>query len=943
VMRKSLAWASALLILIGLYAASCYNYLLFHCIAEVFSVVVACGIFMVAWNTRRYRIPNYLLLIGIAYLFIGVLDFTHTLAYAGMNIFNDYGANAPTQLWIAARYMESLTLLAAPFMLHRRTRPGFYFLIYAAVTAAVIVVIFHWRIFPDCYRPDAGGLTPFKKISEYIICLILLAAGFLAYRRRAHFDPEALKWLLLSIAAMVFSELAFTTYASVFGFANLLGHYFKIISFYLIYKAVIETGLTKPYDLLFRDLERQSEAHSRQRRFLETLLDTAQVCIAVMTGRDLRYTVVNKAYQSLRPNVPMLGRTYRDVFPEAAAAGTEALLQRVLDAGEPRFDYGYHAPIPGKPDAAWDHQIVRLPSAQEEESSVLVITWDVTDHERMEEALRQSEERLRLLGNNLPDSAVYQYTHGADGKVRFLYCSAGIERLNGVRAEEVLRDPNILHGQIPPEHYKPFVEAEARSARELSDFDMDVPMRRPDGKIRWMRLHSRPRRTPDGGVVWDGVQTDVTERKRTEEALMESEQRVRRKLKSVLTPEGDLGALELADLIDTQALQELMNNFYALARIPMSILDIQGNVLVRVGWQEICTRFHRVHPDTRRHCLDSAARLSAGLAQDEYRLSKCRNNMWDMATPIIVAGRHVGDIHTGQFFFEDEEVDRALFRTQAREYSFDEEQYLTALDRVPRLSRKTVDRGMAFLLKLADTLSQLGYSNARLARLLAERDRLADSLREREERLKASLGEKEVLLQEIHHRVKNNMQVISSLVSLQAEESPDAAMRAVLMDVAHRVRSMALVHEKLYQSIDLARVEFDEYARSLLSYLWHAHGAMEPGTRLTMDLAPVSLPVNMAVPCGLILNELFSNALKHAFGNGAGGEIAVSLSGGMQGPVRMVVRDNGSGLPEGFDWREARSLGLRLVHMLAGQLHAAVEVANNGGTEFAITFKGMVE
>jgi PAS domain S-box-containing protein len=211
-----------------------------------------------------------------------------------------------------------------------------------------------------------------------------------------------------------------------------------------------------------------------------------------------------------------------------------------------------------------------------------------------------------------------------------------------------------------------------------------------------------------------------------------------------------------------------------------------------------------------------------------------------------------------------------------------------------------------------------------------------------EEAIRASLREKEVLLKEIHHRVKNNMQVISSLVALQADEVQDPAMRAVLQDVTHRVRSMALVHEKLYQSADLALVELDEYARSLLNYLWRAHGSAASGVRLSLDLEPVFLSVNEAVPCGLILNELVTNALKHAFsGHGhAEGVVAVSLRGGPQGQVGLCVRDNGAGLPAGVDWREARTLGLRLVQMLAGQLHAAVEVSSNEGTEFRISFEG---
>ena len=147
---------------------------------------------------------------------------------------------------------------------------------------------------------------------------------------------------------------------------------------------------------------------------------------------------------------------------------------------------------------------------------------EMIEQSRAEKALQESELRLRLLGDNLPDSAVYQYVHEFDGSVGFLYFSAGIEKLNDVSVIDVLRDPSTLHRQILPEHLEQLLEAEKRSASELSDFDMDVPMRLPDGQLRWMRLHSRPRRLSDGRTIWDGVQTDITERKLIEKALLES-------------------------------------------------------------------------------------------------------------------------------------------------------------------------------------------------------------------------------------------------------------------------------------------------------------------------------------------------------------------------------------------------------------------------------------
>jgi PAS domain S-box-containing protein len=139
------------------------------------------------------------------------------------------------------------------------------------------------------------------------------------------------------------------------------------------------------------------------------------------------------------------------------------------------------------------------------------------------EELRESEERLRRLGENLPESAIYQYMHDKDGTPLFCYVSNAIERINGVRAEDVLRDPDVLRRQILPEFVQSFVEAERKSARNLTDFLMDVPMRRPDGAVRWMRMRSRPRRLPDGGTLWDGVQTDITERKQAAARLAERE------------------------------------------------------------------------------------------------------------------------------------------------------------------------------------------------------------------------------------------------------------------------------------------------------------------------------------------------------------------------------------------------------------------------------------
>lgn len=207
------------------------------------------------------------------------------------------------------------------------------------------------------------------------------------------------------------------------------------------------------------------------------------------------------------------------------------------------------------------------------------------------------------------------------------------------------------------------------------------------------------------------------------------------------------------------------------------------------------------------------------------------------------------------------------------------------------------------------------------------------------DRLKNSLREKDVLLKELHHRVKNNLQVISSLVSLQADAHANPSLRDLFENVQDQVRTMALVHEKLYQNEDIGHVEFADYARSLLQYLWRAHGTVASDVKLTLDLQPVSLTVEAAVPCGLMLNELASNSLKHAFRGRSDGEVCVSLHSEPDGRVRLCVGDNGVGMPAGLDWRKSQSFGLRLVQMLAGQLNGTVEMRTDGGTKFEVIFE----
>jgi PAS domain S-box-containing protein len=392
--RSKVTFLFGFSILFGLYLTSLYSYLLFHSLAEIFSIIIACGIFMIAWNSRRFLDNRYLLFIGIAYLFVGGLDLVHTLAYKGMGVFSGYDANLPTQLWIAARYLQSISLLLAPLWIGRKLKINPMLLAYGVVVALLLLAIFPWQIFPDCFM-EGRGLTPFKKISEYIISLILMTAIVFLIQRQKEFDPIVFRLLSGAILTTIAAEVAFTFYVSVYGLSNLVGHLFKVVSFYLIYKALIETGLVRPYDLLFRNLKKSEEALRFSESKFSKAFRSSPSPVTISSLAEGRYIEVNDSFLQLMgySREEVIGHTTLDLNiwnqPEDRAKMREILQeQRAIrdlecafrtKSGEVRV-------------ALLAAEIIEVNG----EPHILVVTNDITERKKMEEDLRRTRDELEI-------------------------------------------------------------------------------------------------------------------------------------------------------------------------------------------------------------------------------------------------------------------------------------------------------------------------------------------------------------------------------------------------------------------------------------------------------------------------------------------------------------------------------------------------------------------
>lgn len=209
-----------------------------------------------------------------------------------------------------------------------------------------------------------------------------------------------------------------------------------------------------------------------------------------------------------------------------------------------------------------------------------------------------------------------------------------------------------------------------------------------------------------------------------------------------------------------------------------------------------------------------------------------------------------------------------------------------------------------------------------------------------EDQIKSSLNEKEILLREIHHRVKNNMQVISSLLRMQSKLLKNKDDIHLLEESQNRIKSMALIHEKLYQSKNLAGINFDSYVKSLTGELLMSSNISANKIQVKIDIENIFLAIDSAIPCGLVINELVTNSLKHAFPEGRTGEIKIQMKSSDKGKIELIISDNGVALPDSVDFRKTQSLGLQLVTgIVENQLEGSIELSRTGGTEFKIIFQ----
>lgn len=586
---------------------------------------------------------------------------------------------------------------------------------------------------------------------------------------------------------------------------------------------------------------------------------------------------------------------------------------------------------------------------------------DITERKKTEEALRESEQKFRDLAEQSPNM-IFINKAG-----RVVYANKRCEEIMGYMREEFYaQDFNYLD-LIAPEFVDHVRENFEQHMKGEGNLQYDYTVITKEGQ-RIDAIISTNLISYEGDMAILGIITDITEHKNIEVALRDSELRYRTTIESMGDP---------IHVIDTDFRILLFNQaFYSW----IEELDLERDVIGRSVFDVFPFLTERIRNEYNQ-VVETGETL---VTQESTKVGDREFITETRKIPVFEANTVTRIVTVVRDITEQKKADEALRESEAR--------FRTAIESLPfdffvidssgrytmqnttcknhwgdiigkrpddlfveretlALWQRNNSRAMAGELVTGEVSFDVKgekqyyyniispiYDVNRVQGILGVNIDITDR-KHAEEKIRASLKEKEALLQEIHHRVKNNLQVISGLLLLQSRDIKDEHTVRMLAECQNRIKSMAKIHERLYQTGDLARINFSEYLPDFAEELMNSYGIDPKLISLDIHVDEIYLSVDTAVPCGLIINELLSNALKHAFPERKKGIVDIYLRGETEGDVTLIVKDNGIGLPEHLDFRQTSTLGLQLVITLTEQLDGTIDLERDGGTMFTINFR----
>lgn len=610
---------------------------------------------------------------------------------------------------------------------------------------------------------------------------------------------------------------------------------------------------------------------------------------------------------------------------------------------------------------------------------------DITDRKRAEVALRKSEESYRFLTENMNDIVWTQ-----DMNLKTIYVTPSIQKVLGFTPNERKRQP--VTEQLTPESLSVVMEVLSNELmlekQGVTDPDRSIKLEleyyHKDGSTRWLENVISGIRDENGKLIGlHGASRDITERKNSEEALRQSEERFRALIYNstdlirILDREGHI----IFDSPSSERILGYPKGFF-IGKNPLDFIHPEDRARVHDDLDEVYEKRNPGTPTEFRiqkadgeylpvesisqnmidvpsiegivatiHPIKERKEMEEALRDSEEKYRSLFESDPDYTVLVGLDGV-ILDANTATVNFTGLSKEQLIGKNFTGLGIFPDEDATLQLENFTR-AIKTQDV-QAFQCKIFNKKGNYSWIESKLVPL--EKNGVVNSVlviatdvterKSATDQLKDSLAEKEVLLKEIHHRVKNNMQIISSLLNLQSQHVDDDEVAVdVLKESQNRVKSMAMIHEKLYQSNDFTSIQFDNYIERLVKELFYSYHINQEQIKPVINVGDIVLNIETAIPCGLIISELISNSLKHAFHDEMKGKVIVSLQSchdeGYNNKYVLIVSDTGNGFPEDINFRNTESLGLQLVGSLVNQINGEITLDKSNGTAFKIIFEGL--
>ena len=509
-----------ILSLAGLYAVSRDNFLVFHCLTEAFSIVIAVAVFAIFWNTRQYVENGAYLVLGFGCLFAGVLDLIYVFAYPGMSVFPGADGNIALQAKTAAQWFVSFSCVGFFPFLRRPVNQNLMLGVYGVFLALALGAIFYWRVFPECYRGGVGQ-TGFERIGLVLSCGAYLTALALLVRNRHEFDGYVFKLLAGALIAFFVEDLASALSTDIDDSARSVAHLCQIVALYFVYKAFVEVGLRKPYDLVFRKQQQTAET-------LQIIFDSVPAGI-FFKDKENRFLRVNRAFAEIMgmPVEQLEGRSVADLYPGEQAAAYWKDDQEVMARGKPKT--GIVEPMQTTTETRWV-QTDKIPYRDGRGNTIGIVGFlmDITERKRAEEALkgmlRDHQDRLKF-ATDAAELGAWELDLVNGTAWRSLWH----DRIFGYDSPLQNWSYEQFLEHVLPED-RPGVDGKFRQAvAARQSWNLHCRILRRDGVVRWIWAQGRSLYGEHGEPVQMlGLVQDITPQKEAEEALRESQADLKR-------------------------------------------------------------------------------------------------------------------------------------------------------------------------------------------------------------------------------------------------------------------------------------------------------------------------------------------------------------------------------------------------------------------------------